>query len=69
MTWVGERGPELVTLPRGSRISTNEKSMAMASGGGSGIQITIENVSMGSDMDVHETAMKLAREINKRMRG
>jgi tape measure domain-containing protein len=28
-TWVGEEGPELVTLPRGSRINTNGGSMSM----------------------------------------
>jgi len=34
MTWVGEEGPELVQLPRGSAIYSNGNSMAMANGGG-----------------------------------
>lgn len=29
LAWVGERGPELVNLPRGSQVFTNSQSMAM----------------------------------------
>ena len=29
-TWVGEKGPELVNLPRGSQVIPNDESMAMA---------------------------------------
>jgi hypothetical protein len=29
MAWVGERGPELVNLPRGSQVFTNQESMGM----------------------------------------
>lgn len=29
MAWVGERGPELVSMPRGSRVFTNRESMGM----------------------------------------
>ena len=38
MTWVGERGPELVRLPRGSMVYPAGQSAAMAaqSGGGGG---------------------------------
>ena len=32
LTWVGERGPELVELPKGSRILPNKESMSFASG-------------------------------------
>lgn len=32
LTWVGEKGPELIDLPRGSKIFSNEKSMEMMSG-------------------------------------
>lgn len=31
MAWVGERGPELVSMPRGSRVFTNRESMGMTS--------------------------------------
>lgn len=30
MTWVGERGPELLSLPPGSRVYSNQQSMGMA---------------------------------------
>ncbi|WP_207637073.1 phage tail tape measure protein [Desulfosporosinus sp. OT] len=33
LTWVGEEGPELLNLPRGSQIFSNEESMAMAGSG------------------------------------
>ncbi|MET0916724.1 MAG: hypothetical protein ABWY81_11060 [Jiangellaceae bacterium] len=36
MTLVGEHGPELVNLPPGSRVNSNEDSMRMMSGNGSG---------------------------------
>lgn len=29
LTWVGEKGPELIDLPRGSKVFSNEKSMEM----------------------------------------
>lgn len=35
LTWVGEGGPELVSLPRGSRIYSNQESTQMAASGGS----------------------------------
>lgn len=31
LAWVGERGPELLDLPRGSKVYNNQQSMAMAS--------------------------------------
>ena len=34
-TWVGERGPELVTLPRGSGIHTQDRLRGAGNGGGS----------------------------------
>ena len=34
LTWVGEGGPELVSLPRGSRIYSNQESTQMAAAGG-----------------------------------
>lgn len=35
LTWVGEEGPELMDLPRGTAIYPHQESMAMARGGGS----------------------------------
>ena len=34
LTWVGEGGPELVSLPRGSQIYSNQESMQIATSGG-----------------------------------
>lgn len=34
LTWVGEKGAELLDLPRGTRVYNNQQSMAMARGGG-----------------------------------
>lgn len=34
LSWVGEHGPELMNLPRGTQIFDHQTSMAMASGGG-----------------------------------
>jgi hypothetical protein len=35
-TWVGERGPEILNLPRGSQVIDAQRSRQMADGGGSG---------------------------------
>lgn len=39
MTWVGERGPELVNLPRGAQVIPNHRAQNMASGG---INVTVD---------------------------
>lgn len=41
LSWVGERGPELLNLPRGSQVIPHNRSMAMAGGGTSPTQITL----------------------------
>lgn len=46
LTWVGEQGPELIELPRGSKVHTNQESERMASGSGGITQhITINSPS------------------------
>lgn len=44
MTWVGEHGPELLSLPPGSRVYSNPDSQRMAaqSGGGGGAHVILE---------------------------
>lgn len=44
-TWVGEEGPEIVRLPRGSQVKTNKESMAMTSGGTKSVtlQLVLQN--------------------------
>jgi len=63
-TWVGEEGPELVTLPRGTRIYSNDESMAMAGG----VTVNISVASLASDLDVERLANQVARVIQRRQR-
>lgn len=48
LTWVGERGPELLNLPRGSAVYSNQQSMAMA--GNVYVTIDAKNVREFSDV-------------------
>lgn len=38
LTWVGEKGPELIDLPKGSKVFSNDKSMKMMAGKGSKVE-------------------------------
>lgn len=65
LTWVGEKGPELIELPRGSKVFSNEKSMDMMnnknaqSGGGSNLTIHIDNFNNNTDKDIEQLAYEL----------
>ena len=63
LTWVGEAGPELVSLPQGSNIYSNQESRQM---GGDTFYITIDAKSVKEFNDIVEMA-KTAR-IRSRMR-
>ena len=63
---VGERGPELVTLPRGAKISNNANSMGTRTGGNN-IHVHINGRVGASDAEIRDIANKVAREINIRM--
>ncbi len=65
-TWVGEEGPELVSLPQGTRIYDHDTSMAMAGGGVP--SVVIQNVHLASDMDVESLANRVARIIQRKTR-
>lgn len=68
MAWVGERGPELVSLPRGSQVIPNGRSMALAANSNAGGDIIIHNqinVPPGTSADV---APAIAREVTKELR-
>lgn len=58
LTWVGERGPELVALPRGARIWSAQDSAAMAGGGGN---VTI-NATVLNEMDIERLAWRIRQE-------
>ena len=66
MQIVGERGPELVSLPRGSRVHTNAESKRMAAGGGNTFNITI-NARDTSDAELRRIADKIGQMINGRI--
>lgn len=57
---VGERGPEMVTLPRGSKIHPADETQRMM-GGGSTINITVQaGAFMGSQQDARRYAQQIA---------
>ena len=64
MALVGERGPELVNLPRGARVYSNAESRRM---GGNSIHVHINGRVGASDAEIRDIANKVAREINLRM--
>ena len=64
LTLVGERGPELVTLPRGSRIHNAEDTARM---GGSTVNVTV-NASVADGMDAEALAYRIASIIQRRQR-
>ena len=66
MQVVGERGPELVSLPRGSRVHTNTDSKRMVGGGGNTFNITI-NARDTSDAELRRVADKIGQMINGRI--
>jgi len=65
MTLVGERGPELVSLPAGSRVYTNNQTRRM--GGNTVINVNVSGRVGASDAEIKDIANKVAREINLRM--
>jgi len=68
LSLVGEKGPELVKLPAGSRVYSNADSQKMLSGGTT-IQnnITVTGRVGASDSEIKDIANKLSRELNNRM--
>ena len=64
---VGERGPELVNLPKGSRVHSNKNSNKMlASSGGNTINITI-NARDTSDAELRRIADKIGNMVNNKI--
>lgn len=73
LTWVGERGPELISLPRGTKVYPNDLSMQMAGGMAGGmapagmnrVTVNIQQMIVRDDQDVHALAYRLANLIEK----
>jgi len=66
MTMVGENGPELVRLPRGSRVYSNANSKGMG-GGTTNITVQVTGRVGASDMEIKDIARKVSREIGLQM--
>jgi len=65
---VGERGPELVRLPTGTRVHSNRESKQMLSNaGGNTIHVHVNGRVGASDAEIRDIANKVAKEINIRM--
>jgi len=65
LTVVGERGPELVRLPSGSRVHSNSESKRMMSGGGHNITVNVQGRIGASDSELRQIAQKVGQMINK----
>ncbi len=64
---VGERGPELVQLPRGAQVHSNSASKAIASSVTNNITVQVTGRVGANDAEIRDVANKVAREINSRM--
>ncbi|MCB1715034.1 MAG: phage tail tape measure protein [Candidatus Competibacteraceae bacterium] len=64
LSWVGETGPELVALPRGSRIFSPNESMALAGGGG--VNVTVNVGTVANDVDIQRLAYQIADIVQRR---
>jgi len=70
MAWVGEQGPELINLPRGSQVHTASESAQMARGGGGNsttihAPISIHMASGSTQADANRVADAVGRELRK----
>ena len=61
---MGEHGPELVNLPGGSKIFSNQTSSQMVSGGRS-VNVHIDHMEVRSEEDIDRVAEKLAKKIEE----
>lgn len=65
---VGEEGPELVKLPRGSRVYSNNQSKGMMNTGTTNnITVQVTGRVGASDSEIKDIAQKVAKEINTQM--
>lgn len=67
MAVVGERGPELVSLPRGSRVHSNSASKKMAGGGTTIVNNITINARDTSDGEMRRIADKISSMVNNKI--
>ena len=66
LTLVGEKGPELVSLPTGSRVYTNAQSKRMAGNSvTNNITVQVQGRVGASDQEIRELAKKVGEEISR----
>jgi hypothetical protein len=63
LSLVGEKGPELVNLPRGSRVHSNLNSRRMV--GGNNVTVNVQGRVGASDQEVRDIARKVGLQINR----
>lgn len=64
LTWVGEQGPELIELPRGTKIYSNQKSMEMMRKGRQIVQnITINSPTPLSPSEIARKNLQVSRQL------
>jgi hypothetical protein len=64
LTLVGERGPELVSLPTGSRVYSNSDSKRMLAGNTNNITVNVQGRIGASDTELRDIAQKIGRMVN-----
>lgn len=64
-TTVGEHGPELMRLPAGTQIQSNQASNNFQSGGGRPISIYVEKMEVRNEDDPRRVAEELAKKIEE----
>jgi TP901 family phage tail tape measure protein len=63
LTMVGERGPEAVVMPAGSRVLTNGQTNNLQGSSGTTINVNFSGVKIGRDMDLQQIGYGLANQI------
>ena len=67
LTLVGERGPELIALPRGSEVMNNRDTRSLLSGGSGQVNITINEPALYGGLTTSDLVDKIIEEIQRRM--
>ena len=66
LSLVGEKGPELVNLPRGSKVYSNSKSKQMIGGNTTNnISVNVQGRVGASDQEIRDIAKKVGIQINR----
>ena len=65
LAWVGERGAELVSLPKGSKVYTNRESKKIAGQVSrvNNINVIVKGNTIARDIDIDDIAQKVSDKI------